>query len=70
MTNLYFVFIPKYHQADKIEANEVGGARGTNGRREKSAISFLKDAYPVKFLDIKIIPTTESDIKSIIRSPK
>jgi hypothetical protein len=70
MRNLYFVLNPKYHQADKIKANEMGRACGTNGRGEKSAISFLKDAYPVKFPDIKIIPTTETEIKSITRSLK
>jgi hypothetical protein len=30
------------------------------------AISFLKDAFPVKFPGIKIIPTTETEVKSII----
>jgi hypothetical protein len=36
---------------------------------KEDAISFLKDAFPVKFPDIKIIPTTESEIKSIIYIP-
>jgi hypothetical protein len=36
----------------------------------EDAISFLKDAFPVKFLGIKIIPTTETEIKSIIHSLK
>jgi hypothetical protein len=29
----------------------------------EDAISFLKDAFPVKCLGIKIIPTTETEIK-------
>jgi hypothetical protein len=29
---------------------------------KEDAISFLKDAFPVKFPDIKIIPTTETEI--------
>jgi hypothetical protein len=36
----------------------------------EDAISFLKDAFPVKFPGIKIIPTTETEIKSIIHSLK
>jgi hypothetical protein len=31
---------------------------GTEG-----AVSFLKDAFPVKFHNIKIIPNTETEIK-------
>jgi hypothetical protein len=38
--------------------------------RNEYPISFLKDAFPVKFPDIKIIPTTETEIKSIIHSLK
>jgi hypothetical protein len=38
--------------------------------RNDDAISFLKHAFPVKFPDIKIIPTTETEIKSIIHSFK
>jgi hypothetical protein len=34
------------------------------------AISFLKNAFPRKFPDFKIIPTTETEIKSIIHSPR
>jgi hypothetical protein len=34
----------------------------------EDAISFLKDAFPVKFPGIKIIPTTETEIKCIIHS--
>jgi hypothetical protein len=37
---------------------------------KEDAISFLKDALPVKFPDIKIIPTTETEINSIIYSLK
>jgi hypothetical protein len=33
--------------------------------RIEDATSFLKDAFPVKSPDMKIIPTTESEIKSI-----
>jgi hypothetical protein len=36
----------------------------------EDAISFLKDGFPVKFPSIKIIPTTETEIKSIIQSLK
>jgi hypothetical protein len=32
----------------------------------KEAISFLKDAFHAKFPDIKIIPTTETEIKRYI----
>jgi hypothetical protein len=38
--------------------------------RREDAISFLKDAFPVKFPDIKIIPCTETKIRSIIHSLK
>jgi hypothetical protein len=38
--------------------------------RNEDAISFLKDAFPVKFPDVKIIPTAESEIKNIIHSLK
>jgi hypothetical protein len=31
--------------------------------RNEDPISFLEDAFPVKFCDIKIIPTTETDNK-------
>jgi hypothetical protein len=34
------------------------------------AISFLKDAFPRKFPGIKTIPTTETELKSIIHSLK
>jgi hypothetical protein len=34
------------------------------------AISFLKNAFPRKFPGIKTIPTTETEIKSIIHSLK
>jgi hypothetical protein len=34
------------------------------------AFSFLKNAFPRKFLDFKTIPTTETEIKYIIHSPK
>jgi hypothetical protein len=34
------------------------------------AVSFLKEAFPRKFPGIKTIPTTESEIKSIIHSLK
>jgi hypothetical protein len=37
---------------------------------KEDAISFLKDVFPVKFPDIKIIPTTEIEIKNIIHSLK
>jgi hypothetical protein len=33
-------------------------------------ISFSKDVFPVKFPDMEIISTTESEIKSIIDSLK
>jgi hypothetical protein len=36
----------------------------------EDTISFLKDAFPVKFPDIKIIPTTETEIKIIIHPLK
>jgi hypothetical protein len=32
--------------------------------------AFLKDSFPSKFSGIKIIPTTEVEIKSIIQSLK
>jgi hypothetical protein len=38
--------------------------------RNEDPISFLKDAFPVKFPDIKIITTTETEIKSIMHSLK
>jgi hypothetical protein len=38
--------------------------------RNEDAISFLKHAFPLKFPDIKIIPITETEIKSIRHSPK
>jgi hypothetical protein len=38
--------------------------------RNEDPISFLKDAFHVKFPAIKIIPTTETEIKSIIHSLK
>jgi hypothetical protein len=38
--------------------------------RNEDAVSFLKYAFPVKFPDMKIIPTSESEIKSIIHSLK
>jgi hypothetical protein len=34
------------------------------------AISLLKEAYPIKILGVKIIPTTETEIKSEIQSLK
>jgi hypothetical protein len=37
---------------------------------KEDAISFLKDAFPVKFPDMKILPTTETEIKGIIHSLK
>jgi hypothetical protein len=37
---------------------------------KEDAISFLKDVFPVKFPNIKIVPTTETCIKSIIHSLK
>jgi hypothetical protein len=36
----------------------------------EDAVSFLKAAFPVKFPGIKIIPTTETEMKSIIHSLK
>jgi hypothetical protein len=36
----YFVLIPRYHYADQISENEVGGACGTHGRGEKSVQDF------------------------------
>jgi hypothetical protein len=36
----------------------------------EDGISFLKDAFPVKFSGIKIVPTTETEIKSTIHSLK
>jgi hypothetical protein len=38
--------------------------------RKEDVISFLKDAFHLKFTGIKIIPTTENAIKSIIHSLK
>jgi hypothetical protein len=38
--------------------------------RNEYPISFLKDAFPVEFPAIKIIPTTETEIKSKIHSLK
>jgi hypothetical protein len=35
---------------------------------KEDAISFLKDAFPVTFHNIKSIPTTETEIKSIIHA--
>jgi hypothetical protein len=37
---------------------------------KEDAVSFLKDTFPVKFPNIKIIPITETGIKSIIHSLK
>jgi hypothetical protein len=37
---------------------------------KEDAISFLKNAFPVKLPDIKIIPTTDTEIKSITHSLK
>jgi hypothetical protein len=37
---------------------------------KEDALSFIWDAFPVKFPDIKIIPTTKTEIKSIIHSLK
>jgi hypothetical protein len=34
---------------------------------KEGAISFLKNAFPVKFPGIKIIPATETELISIIR---
>jgi hypothetical protein len=34
------------------------------------ALSLLKDAFPDRFHSIKIVPTTETEIKSIIHSQK
>jgi hypothetical protein len=36
----------------------------------EGAISFLRDSFPVKFPGIKIIPTTETEITSVIHSLK
>jgi hypothetical protein len=38
--------------------------------RNEDPIQFLKDAFPVKFPAIRIIPTTETEINSIIHSLK
>jgi hypothetical protein len=38
--------------------------------RRDDAISFIKDRFPRKFLGITIIPTTESNTKSILHSRK
>jgi hypothetical protein len=37
---------------------------------KEDAISLLKDSFPSKFPGIKIIPTAEAEIKSIIHSLK
>jgi hypothetical protein len=37
---LQFVLIPRYHEASKVRANEVGGACGTHRRGEKSGQDF------------------------------
>jgi hypothetical protein len=37
---------------------------------KEDPISFLKDAVPCKFHGIKIVPTSEAEIKSIILSLK
>jgi hypothetical protein len=34
----------------------------------EDAVSFLKAAFPVKFPNINIIPTTETEMKSVILS--
>jgi hypothetical protein len=34
------------------------------------AISFLKEAFPIKFPGVKTIPTTETEINCIIQSLK
>jgi hypothetical protein len=36
----------------------------------EDAVSFLKAAFPVKFPSINIIPTTETEMKSVINSLK
>lgn len=36
----------------------------------EDAFSFLKDAFPVKLAGIKIVPATETEIKSILHSLK
>jgi hypothetical protein len=46
---------------ESLNLHEVG---------KEDAISFLKDAFPVKFPGIEIIPTTETEIKNIIHSLK
>jgi hypothetical protein len=38
--------------------------------QKANVISFLKDSFPGNFPSIKIIPITEAEIKSIIRSLK
>jgi hypothetical protein len=40
MRSFIFISIPKYHWADKLKENEVGGARGKHGRGEKIVQSF------------------------------
>jgi hypothetical protein len=36
---------------------------------KEDPINFLKDAFPCKFHDIKIVPTSETEMKSIIIPP-
>jgi hypothetical protein len=37
---------------------------------KEDSISFLKDVFPCKFHGIKIVPTSEAEVKSIILSLK
>jgi hypothetical protein len=36
----YFVLNPKYHYADKVKEDELGGACGTHGKGRKSVKGF------------------------------
>jgi hypothetical protein len=47
--------------AENLNLHQVG---------KEDPISFLKDSFPLKFHGIKIVPTSESEIKSIIPSLK
>jgi hypothetical protein len=45
-----------------------GNSRKSKLASGNDAISFLKEAFPRKFPGIKTIPTTKTEIKSIIHS--
>jgi hypothetical protein len=44
MRSVMFCTHPKYHQADQVKEDEVGGACGTHRRGEKSVQGFVGKA--------------------------